>query len=70
MRWDFPELPLEPPEDKPVGYCAHCGQEIYEGETVYDIDGELIHEDCLADFAAEYFADCKKEAESYAESYC
>lgn len=27
--WDIPERPLEPPEDVPVGYCEHCGGEIY-----------------------------------------
>lgn len=61
--WDIPERSLEPPEDVPVGYCEHCGGEIYEGETVYRIDGQLIHEDCLWDFAKEYFADCKGEIE-------
>ena len=36
-----PSRSLEPPEDVPVGYCEHCGGEIYEGETVYRIDGQL-----------------------------
>lgn len=47
----LPERPLEPPEEKPIAYCDYCGGEIYEGETVYNIDGQLIHEDCLHDFA-------------------
>ena len=47
-----------------------CGGEIYEGETVYNIDGQLIHEDCLHDFADDYFKNCKEEAVSYAEAYC
>lgn len=34
-------------EVRQAGICACCGQEIYEGEDVYDIDGEVIHEDCL-----------------------
>jgi len=59
----IPERPLEPPEDVVVGYCDQCGGEIYEGETVYRIDGQLIHEDCLEDFAKDYFADCKEEVE-------
>ena len=57
-----PERPLEPPEDKIFGYCDFCGGEIYEGDTVYDIDGQRIHEDCLADFARGYFAACLTEA--------
>ena len=55
----LPERPLEPPEEKPIAYCDYCGGEIYEGETVYNIDGQLIHEDCLHDFADDYFKDCK-----------
>lgn len=66
----LPERPLEPPEEKPIAYCDYCGGEIYEGETVYNIDGQLIHEDCLHDFADDYFKDCKEEAVSYAEAYC
>lgn len=61
--WDVPERPLEPPEDKPVSYCGFCGGEVYEGDTVYRIDGQLIHEDCLEDFAKDYFADCKEVVE-------
>ncbi len=56
-----PELSIEPPEDIIFGYCAFCGGEIYDGETIYRIDGDYIHEDCLADFAKKYFADCKEE---------
>ena len=57
-----PERPLEPPEDKIYGLCYFCGGEIYEGDTVYVIDGQYIHEDCLEDFARGYFADCLTEA--------
>lgn len=57
-----PERSLEPPEDKVYGYCDYCNGEIYEGDTVYDIDGQRIHEDCLEDFARGYFAACLTEA--------
>lgn len=68
-HWYAPEPPLEPPEDVIVGHCAYCGGEIYEGDTVYRIDSDLIHEDCLYDFAKDYFADCKEEeVESYAKA--
>ncbi len=31
--------------------CDHCGEDIYEGEEIYDLDGTLLHEDCLRDYA-------------------
>lgn len=61
--YDVPERPLEPPEDRPVDYCDCCGGEVYGGDTVYRIDGQCIHADCLEDFAKGYFADCKEEVE-------
>lgn len=72
MDWkSIPEPRYDPPEDKVIGCCDLCGGEIYEGETIYEIDGKMIHEDCLAEFAADYFAHCKvtKEAESYANHW-
>lgn len=32
-------------EDYPV--CDRCGEQIYPGENVYDIDGELWCEHCM-----------------------
>ncbi len=57
-----PEPRLDPPEDKICGYCDFCGGEIYEGESIYLIDGQRIHEDCLEDFARSYFMSCLTEA--------
>lgn len=62
MFYGFPEPPLDPPEDVVVGYCACCGDEIYEGDDVYEIDGDLIHDDCLREYAEKFFSDCKKQA--------
>lgn len=67
--YDIPERPLDPPEDVIVGYCDHCGGEIYEGEEIYEIDGDVVHEDCLLDYVKENMA-VKKEACIYAEAYC
>lgn len=67
--YDIPERPLDPPEDVIVGYCDYCGGEIYEGEEVYEIDGDVVHEDCLLDYVKENMA-VKKEACIYAEAYC
>ena len=37
-----------------VGICEGCGMRIYEFEDYYDINGELVHEECLLDWAAQY----------------
>jgi len=58
----MPEHLLEPDADKIFGMCDHCGQEIYEGEEYYDIEGDRIHEDCLRDYCREVYSDCLKEA--------
>lgn len=65
----IPERPLDPPEDKVFAMCDHCGGEIYEGEEYYEIDGDLIHEDCLLDYVKENLA-IRKEADSREEAYC
>lgn len=52
----LPERPLEPPADVVIGYCPICKDEVYIGENVYDIDGKYIHEECIGEFAKDYFA--------------
>ena len=29
------------------GRCAYCDKEIYPGDSVYDVDGDKVHDDCL-----------------------
>ena len=48
--------PTEPPEDVVCGYCPICKDEVYIGENVYGIDGKYIHEECIGEFAKDYFA--------------
>lgn len=36
--------------------CDRCGGEIYEGEGYYCINGEVVCEDCLADYARSLLA--------------
>lgn len=41
---------LTDPQAAPVVVtCAACSGEIYEGELVYSISGDIIHPDCLAE---------------------
>lgn len=48
--------PTEPPDDVVCGYCSICKDEVYEGTGAYDIDGKYIHEECIEEFAKDYFA--------------
>lgn len=41
-------------EPETVVKCAQCGEDIYADEDRYEIDGEIIHEDCLRDWAEKY----------------
>lgn len=56
----YPERPLEPPEEKPRDCCDFCKYEI--GEYYYEIDGERICEDCLEEYAKQYFAQYLRKA--------
>lgn len=44
----------EPPEPEPKRHCDRCGEPLYEGDTIYDIDGEIICEKCLWDLYGGY----------------
>lgn len=59
----MPNHLLEPDEDRIFAHCNHCGMEIYEGETYYEIDGDNVHEDCFYEYCREVYSDCKKEAD-------
>ena len=48
-----PRYWLEPPEPETVGYCAECGQDIYAGEDIWEIKGELYCEYCMDSFKKE-----------------
>lgn len=41
-------------EPSVIGKCEHCGDYIYADEDYYDIEGEIIHEDCLREWAEKY----------------
>lgn len=36
---------------KYIGICDECSDPILEGEDYYEIDGLLLHEDCLREYA-------------------
>ena len=38
-----------------MGECCLCGDELYMGQQCYHINGQTICEDCLADYARQYF---------------
>ena len=39
-------------EPRVVGTCSHCGEEIYEGDDIIEVDGEMICDsmECLKGF--------------------
>lgn len=41
-------------EAEVVGICEACREEIHAGDDYYDIEGDLLHEDCLLDWAWKY----------------
>lgn len=43
-----PSCPNAIPEE-PVAICPHCDEPIYSGDAVYELRGELYHEDCVHD---------------------
>lgn len=50
QRYSDPELPVDPPEEKEIGFCKCCGGEVYASENYcVDEDGRLYHadHDCL-----------------------
>ena len=38
---------------KKVGTCGLCGESIYVGEPIIDLDGDLYHNDCMEDASIE-----------------
>ena len=41
-------------QDEQIGVCEHCSDVIFDGETHYDINGMLLHWDCLREWASEF----------------
>lgn len=41
-------------EPKVIGECAGCQEDIYEGQYIYDFDGELVHQnpECCMNYVA------------------
>lgn len=39
----------EPPEGKTVATCAYCGRDIYKGEKIYKLDGDIYCCDCITE---------------------
>lgn len=37
-----------------IGCCAVCDEAVYDYDSYYDINGELVHDDCGLDWLMEY----------------
>lgn len=51
---DRPDLEDNRDDGKPIGECAFCNSEIMEWEDYYDIDGALVHDDCIFDYIHQF----------------
>lgn len=40
----------EYPEIEPYCQCDMCGEPIYDGEDYWDINGDIVCEDCLLEY--------------------
>lgn len=45
----YDEWKTEPPELDPVGRCDCCGCDLWEGDGLWTIDGELLCDECVKD---------------------
>ncbi len=43
----YDDWKTSPPESSPVKACDYCGCELYEGDYIYEVDGENLCRDCL-----------------------
>lgn len=43
------ELPLEPPEERPVCQCGKCQGEVWHGEKMIVVDDKTVCTDCFED---------------------
>lgn len=44
---------LEPDEPETIGFCAECGEDIFEGEDVWEVKGKWYCEHCIDGFRKE-----------------
>ena len=49
-----PDLEDARKENEPLGQCEWCCGEIDSWEDYYDIDGVLVHEDCVLSYLRQY----------------
>lgn len=51
---DRPDLEDDRSEGEPVGDCEWCKSEIMGWDDYYDIEGVLVHDDCILDYLRQY----------------
>jgi len=49
-----PDLEDARKENEPLGQCEWCCGEIDSWEDYYDIDGVLVHDDCVLNYLRQY----------------
>ena len=54
---DFERYDHEQTENNRKHYkcnCAQCGETVYDYEDYYDFYGDVVHDDCILDFVAQF----------------
>ena len=60
-NWDIDNGLLSEDYERPVTRCSRCHEYIYEGDTLYRLEAEIICTQCLEDWAEQYSEIAKKE---------
>lgn len=37
-----------------VGRCAQCGEDIHDYDDYYDFENDIVHDDCVLDYIAQF----------------
>ena len=53
--WEDHEAKLErEAREHVIGYCAVCDEAVYDDSDYFDVNGELVHFECLGEWAEQF----------------
>lgn len=47
--------PHDMQDETPARYCDQCQGEMYNGETLYEVEGRYVCKDCFEEWARDFF---------------
>lgn len=48
----YDEWKTEQPEPTPIAECSCCGDDLYSGDFVFYIDGQILCNECIKDYGS------------------